>query len=39
MENNSSALESSLEGVAMAFKAKKQRVLQIQMQFLMAREA
>lgn len=36
MENNSSAEESSMEGVAIAFKAKKQRMLKIQMLFLMA---
>lgn len=39
MENNSSAEESSMEGVAIAFKAKRQRVLKIQMPFLMAQEA
>lgn len=39
MENNSSAQESSMAGVAIAFKAKKQRVLKVQMQFLMAEEA
>lgn len=36
MENNSSAQESSMEGVAIAFQAKKLGVLKIQMQFLMA---
>lgn len=39
MKNSSSVQESSMEGVAIAFKAKKQRVLKTQMQFSMAYEA
>lgn len=39
MKNNSSVQESSMEGMAIAFKAKKKRVLKIQMQFLVAYEA